>query len=96
MDWTKEPSWGDVGGRCVVSEGILQSCAIVLRKGVVDHYVFLFFNFWCACILYSTYADMFHIIISSIYNSIQDARQFPYGSRCKGKGAFVRVCHMSY
>ena len=42
MDWTKEPSWGYVGGRLVVSEGSLQSCAIVLKERSCRSLVFDF------------------------------------------------------
>ena len=52
VDWTKEPSWGYVGGRLVVSEGSLQSCAIVLKERSCRTLAFDF-QFWCACFSYS-------------------------------------------
>ena len=85
MDWTKEPSWGYVGGRLVVSEGSLQSCAIVLKERSCRSLAFDF-QFWCACFripcrhelcmqaVTMSYHYIFHNF-PSIYNSIQDARQ---------------------
>lgn len=85
MDWTKEPSWGYVGGRLVVSEGSLQSCAIVLKERSCRSLAFDFQFLWacfsipcrhelCMQAVTMSYHYIFHNF-PSIYNSIQDARQ---------------------